>query len=175
MPLRLAGFIFLSRMKKILLYSVRGVLGGLALMATANPVFAQIFPGSIVQAMTFGRFAIVNNTSVHSLTINPNNTYTADAAFIINAPLPRTAEVRIETSVYNQPCNVSFNDGYLSKDGALVQPYFTITDLNIADPCMTNPDGSVDIVIGATLKTDASGIHYPSGNYSGGFEMIFQY
>lgn len=148
-------------------------MGGLTL--SPLPAAAQPFPGALVQAMTFGNFAIVNNSAIHMLTINTNGTYTADPVFVINSPLPRAGEIRIETTSYNQPCSVTFNDGFLSKDGAMTQPLFTITDLVTATPCMTNPDGSVDIVIGATLRTDASGIHYPSGSYSGGFEMIFQF
>lgn len=136
---------------------------------------AQPYPGQILRPLQFGNFAIVDNSGLHALTININGTYNADPAFVIGSPVPQYAEIRLETPVYNHACNISFNDGYLSLNGAMTQPLFTVTDFTATTPCVTNPDGTILIRVGATIRTNGSGIAYYSGTYSGGFDMIFDY
>lgn len=153
-----------------------GIFLGLASFTVLSfSAAAQIFPGTILQALRFGNFAVINNNSAQSLTIHTNGTYTADPAFIMGSPPPQYGEILIETTAPNEACSIIFSDGTLSLNGAQIAPLFIITDQTLATPCMTNPDGSLDIRFGATLQTDASGLYYPSGSYSGEFEIILEF
>lgn len=134
---------------------------------------AQPYPTiDTTQEMSFGRFAVRNNTAQHMIVIDPitgNGTY--DAALIEIDPVARGIYV-MEGLPPNTPINLSFTDTFLVPSGG--GPNFSIRDYTHNSP-VSDGSGDATFLVGATLRTTGGGQHYNSDTYSGTFDLQIAY
>ena len=139
---------------------------------------------NVIQDLSFGTFAIRENTMPHSITINPDGSTTYDPDIISNVDANRG-----EYQFTDLPANVTFFVGLSfsnppSEGGLMIDnqtplsdgggPQFTITTL-IGEDLSTDNNGDGTLYVGGTLTTSGTGATYNSGSYTGQFDVTLFY
>jgi hypothetical protein len=127
------------------------------------------------QDLTFGRFAITNNSAQHDLTIDPNGNVTADPAYVLTAPPTYSGAIILDQLLSSVPMSVTFTDGTMSVNGSGIPPLFLVTDFTTNGPFVTTPAGTLNVLFGATLRSSGTGDVYENGPYTGSFDITFDY
>ncbi len=127
------------------------------------------------QDLTFGRFAITNNSAQHYLTIDPNGNVTADPAYVLTEPPTYSGAITLDQLLSSVPMSITFTDGTLSLNGLGSHPLFVVTDFTTNGPFVTTPAGTLDLRFGASLRSSGTGDVYENGPYSGTFDITFDY
>ncbi|MBI2235143.1 MAG: DUF4402 domain-containing protein [Micavibrio aeruginosavorus] len=157
---------------------IRQKFSVLALLCTfltqqAPAVQAQPYPTiDTSQAMSFGTFAVRNNTAQHMIVIDPitgNGTY--DAALLEIDPVQRGIYV-MEGLPPNTPITLIFTNATLTPSGP--GPSFSVSDFTDNSP-VSDAAGDATFLVGATLRTSGNGQHYNSDSYSGTFDLQIAY
>lgn len=119
---------------------------------------------NITQPLSFGSFALRNNSAVRQMRITAQDVFTSDAAFV-TLVRPQRAVVNVSgfPARTNLIVNVTFNN--LSSG---VGDLFTIdTPTLFPNNLRTNNAGVLTFYVGATLRTSGTGSVYPNNTYSG--------
>lgn len=146
-----------------------------ALLLCATPSARAQTQYTVDQELSFGRMGIPSNLSAHELIVDINGNYTADPGIVLAAPFPTNADILLEGLTPNMPFNVTFSPGTLTLNGGGMQPYIFVTDFTTNGPFTTTAGGTLQVLIGATLRTSGNFDPYPSGPYSGTFNVTFDY
>lgn len=143
------------------------------LIQHVSAVRAQPYPTiDTSQAMSFGTFAVRNNTAQHMIVIDPitgNATY--DAALLEIDPVQRGIYV-MEGLPPNTPIALIFTNATLSPSGG--GPSFSVSDFTDNSP-VSDAAGDATFLVGATLRTSGNGQHYNSDSYAGTFDLQIAY
>lgn len=127
------------------------------------------------QDLAFGLFSIRNNNAQHSLIVDINGNVSAAPAYILSTPGPQNGEIFLEGLTANVPFSVTFDNGTMSLDGLGNPPLFNIINFTTNGPFTTSPTGTLDILVGATLRSSGSMVNYPSGSYLGSYDITLDY
>lgn len=155
-----------------------------AIMLYGIPSWAQTM--TQVRPLSFGTFAILNNSGAKTITVAPDNSTVYHPDIVADIPaqsghytleeMPANVTFYLGISVSNPP-----GDGGLVLDNATsltggAQP-FTLTDftVNANNTVVTDGDGDADMYIGATLVTSGNGAAYTDGVYTGTYDITFFY
>lgn len=134
----------------------------------------------IVSPLTFGTFAVTANDAAYHLTISNDNVLSKDNVFVIGTVPPSAGEMVLENLPADTDITVMFDDGTLDPAGG-GGASFTVSDFTISTnrspPVQFQTDGAgrLTLYYGATLRTSGDGQPYPSGNYSGSFDIVIDY
>jgi hypothetical protein len=118
-----------------------------------------------VQQLRFGTWSITNNSSVHSITVNTDGSYSADTPLLVMISPPQEGIY----SVDGLPPNTSFP----SVDVTMTQPMtgtggpdFIVDDFTTFMPD-SNGAGETTLTLGATAKTSGTNQGYEDDTYEG--------
>ena len=153
----------------------------------APKAYAQdIFEG---QALTFGRFAVVDNSAPRQIIVTTDDDVIYDTGIVGD---PSNPGRRGEYTLTGMPANVIFYLGVNipnppAEGGVVLEETVPLTGLgsedftigsfkiNSNDQMVTDGNGDATLYIGATLTTSGSGTHYVSDTYDGEFTITFYY
>lgn len=125
--------------------------------------------------LSFGMFGVRNNHAIYELTVDVNGAFTADPPIVSAAPFPTNGEIFLDGLDPNMPFNVTFDPGTLTLNGSGLQPYLYVVDFTTNGPFTTSASGTLLVLTGATLRTSGNMDPYPSGPYSGTYNITFDY
>lgn len=147
------------------------VFGALSLVVV-KPLWADIF---FEQELSFGRFAISDNASVHRLTIAPTGATTHDVAIkpILDG---RQAVIRVTDFPPFSPVSISIPDTTLTRNNSGVGNSFTISNFTFSpDNLISDANGEVVFELGATIATSGNGQMYTDDDYAGEMSVTVNY
>lgn len=134
---------------------------------------------TVMEALSFQRFAITKNDAVYSYTVGPFGEVSRAPEFVVGAEAVLNGEILLEGLPANQPVTISFTDGALRLLDGPPEPHFLITDFTtdqpIPDPYVADEDGRLTIFYGATMRTTGTGERYRSGTYVGSHSIIVDF
>ena len=135
-------------------------LVGLTLIGSAETLRAQEL--TQIQGISFGAFAILDNSAPRSITVAPNNNVTGDPNIAI-ATDPTRGEYLLTNQDPSRALDISVSVGSLTLNdsGGHSMTVDTFTDNNPS----TDVNGDATVYIGATLTTSGSGTVYNDGSY----------
>ncbi len=139
-------------------------------LGVALPVAqAQIFQE---QPLDFGRWIVRNNNSNHTITVQPDNSYSASLA-LIELGGPRPGIYRVEGLVPFTACG--------SVDVYMMQPMrrpsaptFTVDSFN-TNCTPSDVNGIAWVTVGARAVTSGAGPAYAEGAYQGELSLIVNF
>lgn len=117
-----------------------------------------------ISAISFGTFAIMNNTAPRSLTVDPNNNVSGDPFIVVDID-PARGEYLLTNQDPNRALDISVTNGTLTLNDSGSGNSMTISAFTTNNPS-TDINGDATIYLGATLTT--------SGNSSGYSDGIFE-
>ena len=142
----------------------------LCLMQAAHAAF------SVVNKLSFGTVAILNNSTPSEITIHLNNQYTITNHIRVLRPGQRGEYLLSAYPPYTQlfvSANITFTQT-ASTVGSSEQ--FTLTSLTTAPSVTTDAAGTATIYVGGTLQTSGSGAgQYFDTDYSVSFDISINY
>ncbi len=127
-----------------------------------------------LQPFFFGDIIIVNNDSVHEYTVDiSGNAVTSEHIFLMNEDQkPQPARFKLDSLPEFSEISVRVAETRLEAGNS--DNYFTLD--NIETVVTYAPEGSsIDITIGATLKTSGNGMSYAGDVYSGFLPISVDY
>jgi hypothetical protein len=157
---------------------MKKILTLLALMLLPLPALAFTHQGDELEPLTFGQGIITDNSAARSCTIPAGGTETCDAEItLLNAG--HYGVFRLSDYDPTITVEAHIDDSTLTASGGQV---FDIKDFtfspNISDsggvPAQPDADGSLTLMIGATLRTRA-GVTYDSTTYRGTYTLQISY
>ena len=127
---------------------------------------------TITHPLSFGEFALRNNTAVRRMTISAKGVLTKDAAFVTLVP-PQRATVNVSgfPTKTNLIINVTFNS-LSSGSGDL---FTVVTPTIFPTNNKTDNSGNASFFVGATLRTSGGGGFYPNNTYNGLMTVTVNY
>lgn len=162
--------------KKCLPPACRRLRASPALFACALALFLLLLPFTgraatltAIQDLGFGRFATVKNDAQYSMAVTIGDVVTNDPEIVYDQP-PHRGEYLLEGLTPDSAVIIDTVDGALTLNGGGGEA-FAVTDFTDNAP-VTDAGGTATLYIGATLKTSGTGVHYPSGPYSGTYTLI---
>ncbi len=140
-----------------------------------------------VERLSFGTFAVADNSMPQTLMVTPDNDTLADTGIAIGqggqrgvydfTGLPPNVSFFIDVDVPNPPSDggIVFDDEANLTFGGGEQ--FTVTDFTIGDAGVMQTDGAgnATMTLGATLRTSGNGARYTGGNYNGQVLFVLYY
>lgn len=138
-----------------------------------------------IQPLTFGRFAIVDNTAPRTIVVAPDNSVTYDPEIV-----PNIEAERGEYALSGFPPNVTLYLGVNianppSEGGVTLDNQTDVTaggaqdfslggfTINTANEVVTNATGDATLYIGGTLTTSGNGGAYINGIHNGQYDITF--
>ncbi len=134
----------------------------IAFLLLSLPAMAAV---TVTQPLTFGEFALTDNSAPRSMSISALGVLSKDTQFVTIIP-PQEAIVDVSgfPTKTNLIINITFNN-LTSVDGG---DSFTISTPNIRpNNPKTDNAGEITLRIGATLTTSGGGGFYPDSTYNG--------
>jgi|GEM_PF-3829642 len=131
-----------------------------------------------VQPLSFGLFSLRDNDAAHDMAVAAaDSSVVADLPYVLSTPVPLRGEYYIEGLPSNTEIFVTTADGGMTLGGGGGADTFVITDFTVdpGAPIMTNCIGQVFVNVGATMRTLGDTVSYPSGAYSGGFDLTIDW
>lgn len=126
-----------------------------------------------VQDLDFGQFAVLNNTSVHTIVVTAGGSVTYDPVIIPGIQAQR-AQYTLTGFPPSQAIDVTIdNTENLSLDGGGTGTMLSVGSYTTNSPS-TNGAGNATLYIGATLSTSGSGA-YSNGDYEGSVDLTFNF
>lgn len=146
------------------------ICGGAGVCVPFASVIAQTI--TPVQEMSFGKFALKNNSSAHMLRVARTGGVTADSAYIVmDTPVP--AEYTLAGFTPSTPLTVSIPDSTLTAAGT--GDHFDLRDFTPTPGLTTDGAGGATLRFGASLYTSGSGTNYIDGAFSGDIDITVDY
>lgn len=127
---------------------------------------------NITQPLSFGEFALRNNTARRQMRITAQDVFTKNAAFIT---LVRPQRAIVEVSGFPANTNLIVNVTFNSLSSG-VGDLFTIDNPTLfPNTLRTNGSGNLTFYVGARLRTSGTGSVYPNNTYSGLMNISVNY
>ncbi len=130
--------------------------------SNANAAIAE------VQALHFGVFALVNNTTVSTLTIPYGDTVPVASSKLFPISLGQAGHYQLSGYPAFTPLIITIADFQLTI--GLSEP-LTVGSF-IHDPVVTDGNGDALLKLGATLSTSGSSVNYGDAAYGGNLDII---
>lgn len=136
-----------------------------------------------VQQLSFGTFAILDNSAAHTIVVDPDNSVAYDPDLIPGTPanrgeyvftgLPANTTFTLGVTIANPPTDGGVtldNQTALSTGGG---QNFTVSNfaINVANEMITDNNGDATLHIGATLSTSGNGGFYNDGVFNGTYDI----
>ena len=140
--------------------------------AVAAQAQADIF---FEQELSFGRFALSDNTAVHQLTISPSGASSYSPAFkpILEG---RQAVIRVTDFPPFSPVSIDIPDTTLTRNNSGVGNSFSITNFTFSpEDLVTDNNGEIVFELGATISTSGNGQMYTDDDYAGEMNVTVNY
>lgn len=134
----------------------------------ANPVAAQTLTQD--RAMTFGDISITTNNAIREIELHPDGSYTADPGIYFYSDTPELGRYIIQgqTPLTVMNINIDVSSTILG----LGNPVFTLHNpFTVPAVVTTDGLGNATFEIGATLRSNGSGINYSDANYNSVFSV----
>lgn len=134
-----------------------------------DPSGAQV---SVQQALSFGEFLMTNNNAQHDITVNPDGTYSYDAAYVeIVAPQ------RGEYLFTGMAPSTAITGVTVAQDTPLMNGArnFQMVNFQVIRPGSTDPAGEALIFLGATARSSGSTGAYPDQTYTGVIDIVINF
>ncbi len=124
---------------------------------------------STVQALDFGNYIVIDNSSQYDITINPDGSSSFDPAGFVIISGPSEGIYDITTSQLNQ----AVASVVVSQHQPLLAPGNSFQLLNFQEQHDPTTDGSgvVRVIVGATARSTGSGSTYADQTYSGSIDI----
>lgn len=143
----------------------------MTLVGSAGSLHAQEL--TQIQAISFGAFAVLDNSAPRSITVAPNNNVTGDPNIAI-ATDPTRGEYLLTNQDPNRALDISVSVGTLTLNDSGGHS-MTVDTFTTNNPS-TDGAGDATIYIGATLTTSGSGAVYSDGSFEdNNMSMIINY
>lgn len=118
--------------------------------------------------LTFGDISISSNNVQREIELHPDGSYTADPGIYFYSDTPELGRYIITGQVPLTVMNITIDMS--SSILGLGDPVFTaITPFTVPAVVTTDGVGNATFEIGATLRSNGSGINYPDANYNAVF------
>lgn len=156
-------------MNRFLGYS--GFLFFVAAMLSISPAQAQVF--SRMQELSFGTFALRNNTGVHQLRITQAGVITANSNYARFTD-PVRGRYRMQGYPPSTVFTITIPNTTLSLNGLGAGELFNLDLLHPATRT-ANGAGNATFFVGGSLTTSGSGTMYSDGNYQGDMDVTINY
>jgi hypothetical protein len=130
----------------------------------------------ITQTLNFGIVAVLDNSSVHTYTIDESGNFSISGGFAIIAP-GNPGAIRLS----NYPGNIEvFVNGVVItavlNPGQISQEYFVFTSVNVPPTVRTSSLGEEEFTFGGTIQTSGSGsIQFVDAQYAGQLRIDLNY
>lgn len=122
----------------------------------AQPAVAGL---QTIRALNYGLFVVTKNDAQYDLTVNPDGSYTFDAAAFVEITPPQAGVYDIDGLDPNRAIgSITATQGALLASGS--GRYFEIVDIQVEGPLVTSPTGEARILLGATVRTSGSFMNY---------------
>lgn len=115
--------------------------------------------------LDFGLLAVKSNLAVSTLLVAPSGAITFSGDILAIGGVLR-GEYRMTGFPPNTPLEVTLDDASLSAGGLGLPELLLVTDYD-SPSVVTDALGEAQVLLGATLKTNASGVMYVDAPYSG--------
>ena len=115
--------------------------------------------------LSFGSFALMDNATPQTIVVTPAGGVTYGAKVVDGPTPPQAGEYLLEDLTPDTALVITIDDTTLNRVGG-GSPAFTISDYVTNNPT-TNAGGDATLLVGATLTTSGTGVHYESGSYTG--------
>jgi hypothetical protein len=122
-----------------------------------------------VQPLSFGTFALKNNSAVHTLRVSRTNVVTSDPAFIVIV-----APTRGEYNLAGFPASTAFTVS-IPDESFGAGATFTLDQFTPGVGLSFDSAGEANLRFGATLSTSGSGTMYTEGANDGTIDITINY
>jgi hypothetical protein len=139
-------------------------LGLMAGAARADTTLTEI------TGLDFGKFGMHDNKHVYTITVNPDNSYTADSAFAFGN-YPARGEYLMQGLPPNDALTITIDNLVALAPQGTASPNFTIDHYTTNGPLTTDGSGNATLHVGAQLHTSGAGPYYHSDTYKGSFDL----
>lgn len=122
------------------------------------------------RAMTFGDISITTNNAIREIELHPDGSYTADPGIYFYSDTPELGRYIIQGQVPLTVMNINIDVS--STILGLGNPVFTLHNpFTVPAVVTTDGLGNATFEIGATLRSNGSGINYSDANYNSVFSV----
>lgn len=123
-----------------------------------------------VQELSFGTFALKNNSSRHLLRVARTGGVTSDSEFIVmTAPTP--GEYTLSGFTPSTSVTVSIPDTVITVGGG----YFDVESFTPTPGLVTDASGNATLRFGASLYSSGIGSNYSDGTFTGNINITVNY
>ena len=120
---------------------------------------------TVITDLSFGSFGLMDNSTPQTIIVTPASGVTYGIKVVDGPTPPEAGEYLLEGLTPDTLLDVSIDDMALSPGGG-GSPDFAIGSFTTNTPT-TDSSGNATLLVGATLTTSGTGVHYESDQYSG--------